>query len=136
MSKSSNQYAYNKGKAILFLRRKLVPCATVPFTLLSVKFHFHDASQGTQRSMLHLVTCKLVTSYIHIYQYLGESVPVTKTPLPHNKRSSSSSAEQKEKQYNPEREKRHTLFSGTKVIQTRYYGRHARVLAVVIRTGR
>ncbi|KAM7445100.1 hypothetical protein ABFA07_006360 [Porites harrisoni] len=65
----------------------------------------------------------------------GESVPVTKTPLPHSKRSSSSSAEQKEKQYNPERDKRHTLFSGTKVIQTRYYGRHARVLAMVIRTG-
>ncbi|XP_078374483.1 polyamine-transporting ATPase 13A3-like isoform X2 [Oculina patagonica] len=64
----------------------------------------------------------------------GESVPVTKTPLPYVKRSSSNPLEQREEQYKPERHKRHTLFNGTKVIQTRYYG-HARVLAVVVRTG-
>lgn len=64
----------------------------------------------------------------------GESVPVTKTPLPNSKRSSSFPAEEREQSYNPERQKRHTLFSGTRVIQTRYYG-HARVLAVVVRTG-
>ena len=65
----------------------------------------------------------------------GESVPVTKTPLPYVKRSSGSPLEQREEQYKPERYKRHTLFNGTRVIQTRYYG-HARVLAVVVRTGK
>ena len=64
----------------------------------------------------------------------GESVPVTKTPLPHVKRLSSNPLEQREEQYKPDQHKRHTLFNGTKVIQTRYYG-HARVLAVVARTG-
>jgi len=64
----------------------------------------------------------------------GESVPVTKTPLPHVKILSSNPLEQREEQYKPEQHKRHTLFNGTKVIQTRYYG-HARVLAVVVRTG-
>ncbi|XP_020601351.1 probable cation-transporting ATPase 13A3 isoform X3 [Orbicella faveolata] len=64
----------------------------------------------------------------------GESVPVTKTPLPHVKRLSSNPLEQREEQYKPDQHKRHTLFNGTTVIQTRYYG-HARVLAVVARTG-
>ncbi|XP_022780127.1 probable cation-transporting ATPase 13A3 isoform X4 [Stylophora pistillata] len=64
----------------------------------------------------------------------GESVPVTKIPLPYIKGLSNSPLEQREEQYNPERHKRHTLFNGTNVIQTRYYG-NARVLAVVVRTG-
>ncbi len=53
----------------------------------------------------------------------GESVPVTKTPLP-----------QDNSQYRPELLKRHTLFCGTQVIQTRFYGNSC-VLAVVVRTG-
>lgn len=56
---------------------------------------------------------------------LGESVPVTKTPLTH---------QEDDEIYHPEVHKRHTLFSGTHVVQTRYYGT-AKVLAVVIRTG-
>ncbi|RMX43708.1 hypothetical protein pdam_00006345 [Pocillopora damicornis] len=64
----------------------------------------------------------------------GESVPVTKIPLPYIKRLSNSPLEQREDQYSPERHKRHTLFNGTNVIQTRYYG-NVRVLAVVVRTG-
>ena len=67
--------------------------------------------------------------------FAGESVPVTKTPLPHSKNSSTFPAEQREEFYNSEKHKRHTLFSGTRVIQTRYFG-HARVLAVVVRTGK
>ncbi|KAH0547164.1 polyamine-transporting ATPase 13A3-like isoform X1 [Cotesia glomerata] len=54
----------------------------------------------------------------------GESVPVTKTPIP----SSS------ELTYDTKEHARHTLFCGTKVIQTRYFGGE-KVLAVVIRTG-
>ena len=57
---------------------------------------------------------------------LGESVPVTKTPL---------SQQEDEEIYSPETHKRHTLFAGTKVVQTRYYGQ-AKVLAVVVRTGK
>ena len=54
---------------------------------------------------------------------LGESVPVTKTP-PHESTEI----------YNPNIHKRHTLFSGTHIIQARFYGdRH--ILARVMRTG-
>lgn len=58
----------------------------------------------------------------------GESVPVTKTPLPHD------TAHDPAPLYEPNRYKRHTLFSGTQVIQTRFYANSA-VLAVVVRTG-
>ncbi len=58
-----------------------------------------------------------------VYYSLGESVPTTKTPLPSN-----------DKQYNPTDHKRHTLFAGTHIIQSCYYGK-ALVLAVVVRTG-
>ncbi|CAH1173807.1 unnamed protein product [Phaedon cochleariae] len=53
----------------------------------------------------------------------GESVPITKTALQSNN-----------EQYNMDTQKRHTLFSGTNVMQTRYYGGE-HVLARVIRTG-
>nr|CAH7729266.1 unnamed protein product [Callosobruchus chinensis] len=53
----------------------------------------------------------------------GESVPVTKTAL-----HSGSEI------YDPETHKRHTLFAGTRMIQTRFYGGE-HVLARVVRTG-
>ncbi|XP_050591779.1 polyamine-transporting ATPase 13A3 isoform X1 [Bombus affinis] len=54
----------------------------------------------------------------------GESVPVTKTPIPSSN----------EMIYDIKEHARHTLFCGTRVIQTRYYGSE-KVLAVVVRTG-
>ncbi|KAK5624237.1 hypothetical protein CRENBAI_000055 [Crenichthys baileyi] len=57
----------------------------------------------------------------------GESVPVTKTSLP-------SSGDDAARRYNMEEHKRHTLFCGTHVIQTRFYTGEL-VKAVVIRTG-
>ncbi|WAR15784.1 AT134-like protein, partial [Mya arenaria] len=45
----------------------------------------------------------------------GESVPVTKTPLPDSKR-------EHDVKYCLKEHARHTLFCGTQVIQTRYYG--------------
>ena len=54
----------------------------------------------------------------------GESVPVTKTPLPNHKNQIFSLKEHS----------RHVLFCGTHVLQTRYYG-NQKVRAVVIRTG-
>uniref|UniRef100_A0A1A7ZTB2 ATPase type 13A3 n=1 Tax=Nothobranchius furzeri TaxID=105023 RepID=A0A1A7ZTB2_NOTFU len=57
----------------------------------------------------------------------GESVPVTKTSLP-------STGEEAARCYNMEEHKRHTLFCGTRVIQTRYYAGEL-VKAVVVRTG-
>ncbi|XP_078491913.1 polyamine-transporting ATPase 13A3 [Ciona intestinalis] len=57
----------------------------------------------------------------------GESVPVTKTPLP--------SGENELKDiYDTTPHKRHTLFCGTEVLQTRFY-RGELVKAVVVRTG-
>lgn len=57
----------------------------------------------------------------------GESVPVTKTGLP-------SSGEEAARSYGMEEHKRHTLFCGTHVIQTRFYAGEL-VKAVVVRTG-
>lgn len=61
----------------------------------------------------------------------GESVPVTKTnlpnPLPDETRETDTV-------YNTEDHKRHTLFCGTNVIQTRFYSGEL-VKAVVVRTG-
>ncbi|XP_050450065.1 polyamine-transporting ATPase 13A3 isoform X1 [Cataglyphis hispanica] len=54
----------------------------------------------------------------------GESVPVTKTPVPSSN----------DVIYDTKEHARHTLFCGTRIIQTRYYGSE-KVLAVVIRTG-
>ncbi|KAJ8011279.1 hypothetical protein DPEC_G00056500 [Dallia pectoralis] len=57
----------------------------------------------------------------------GESVPVTKTSLP-------SSGEEGAGLYSTEEHKRHTLFCGTHIIQTRFYTGEL-VKAVVVRTG-
>ncbi|XP_032597910.1 polyamine-transporting ATPase 13A2 isoform X2 [Drosophila grimshawi] len=54
----------------------------------------------------------------------GESVPVTKTPLP----------QKRDVIFDKKEHARHTLFCGTKVIQTRYIG-SKKVLAFVINTG-
>lgn len=56
----------------------------------------------------------------------GESVPVTKVCL--------EEGEEAKAEYAPDSHRRHTLFAGTEVIQTRYYGDQA-VLALVVRTG-
>ncbi|OWF45588.1 probable cation-transporting ATPase 13A3 [Mizuhopecten yessoensis] len=60
----------------------------------------------------------------------GESVPITKTPLP----NPSMSRSQEDVMFSMREHARHVLFCGTKVIQTRYYDNH-KVQAVVIRTG-
>ncbi|KAK6177645.1 hypothetical protein SNE40_015705 [Patella caerulea] len=76
-----------------------------------------------------IMTCDAVlvagTCIVNESMLTGESVPVTKTSL---------SQQDDEEVYVPENHKRHTLFAGTHVVQTRYYG-HAKVKAVVIRTG-
>ncbi|XP_008206786.1 cation-transporting ATPase 13A2 isoform X2 [Nasonia vitripennis] len=54
----------------------------------------------------------------------GESVPVTKTPIPATS----------DVIYDSKEHARHTLYCGTRVLQTRYFGTEM-VLAVVIRTG-
>uniref|UniRef100_UPI00398F3317 polyamine-transporting ATPase 13A3 n=1 Tax=Pristiophorus japonicus TaxID=55135 RepID=UPI00398F3317 len=62
----------------------------------------------------------------------GESVPVTKINSPNPIKSSKGLEE--DEIYNPEKHKRHTLFCGTTVIQTRFYTGEL-VKAVVVRTG-
>lgn len=62
----------------------------------------------------------------------GESVPVTKTNLPNPSVDVKGTGEEL---YNPETHKRHTLFCGTTVIQTRFYTGEL-VKAIVVRTGR
>lgn len=65
--------------------------------------------------------------FCHLY-LPGESVPVTKTNLPNSVEGEGDDA------YNTEEHKRHTLFCGTNVIQTRFYTDEL-VKAVVVRTG-
>ncbi|XP_056234149.1 polyamine-transporting ATPase 13A3 isoform X1 [Seriola aureovittata] len=62
----------------------------------------------------------------------GESVPVTKTNLPNP--LPGERGEEADSAYNTEDHKRHTLFCGTNVIQTRFYTGEL-VKAVVVRTG-
>ncbi|XP_051767927.1 polyamine-transporting ATPase 13A3 isoform X2 [Ctenopharyngodon idella] len=62
----------------------------------------------------------------------GESVPVTKTDLPNPQRDKK--GVDGDMIYSTEEHKRHTLFCGTNVIQTRYYTGEM-VKAVVVRTG-
>ena len=59
----------------------------------------------------------------------GESVPETKVSI-----SSQQSLKDKQRTYSPETDKRHTLFCGTEVIQTRQSGSDV-TKAVVIQTG-
>ena len=49
--------------------------------------------------------------------FAGESVPVTKCALPHLESSN-------DELYGPDRHNRHTIFAGTEVVQTRYYGQY------------
>ncbi|XP_062945291.1 polyamine-transporting ATPase 13A3 isoform X2 [Cynocephalus volans] len=61
----------------------------------------------------------------------GESVPVTKTNLPNPSVDLKGTGDEL---YSPETHKRHTLFCGTTVIQTRFYTGEL-VKAIVVRTG-
>lgn len=61
----------------------------------------------------------------------GESVPVTKTPIPN---PNTGQNDGNVIYFNIKEHARHVLFCGTRVIQTRYYGGQ-RVTAVVFRTG-
>ena len=60
-----------------------------------------------------------------ICTHAGESLPVTKIPLP----------QVADMKYSPDECKRYTLYNGTEIIQTRTFG-HANVLAVVLHTGK
>ncbi|KZS08802.1 putative Cation-transporting ATPase 13A2 [Daphnia magna] len=74
-----------------------------------------------------LVPCDAVlvagTCIVNESVLTGESAPETKTPVP-----------DLDEPYCTDIHKRHTLFCGTQILQTRYYGQD-KVLAVVIRTG-
>lgn len=61
----------------------------------------------------------------------GESVPVTKTPLPNPKISKSRG---EDILFNLKEHSKHVLFCGTHILQTRFYGSQ-QVKAVVLRTG-
>ncbi|XP_070207558.1 polyamine-transporting ATPase 13A3-like isoform X2 [Littorina saxatilis] len=60
----------------------------------------------------------------------GESVPITKTSIPNPMTGSGVD----ETSFSMQKHSRHVLFSGTDVIQTRFYGSQ-RVRAIVLRTG-
>lgn len=62
----------------------------------------------------------------------GESVPVTKTPLPLLQNYTKNRG--KDIYYEEKEHSKHTLFCGTKVLQTRYYG-GVHVKALVVRVG-
>ena len=82
-----------------------------------------ECLQTVSLPWMKMSLCRLMNTAVSCSNLQVRVVPVTKTPLP-----------MEAKEYTPNCYKRHTLFSGTQVVQTRFYG-HAQVLAVVIRTG-
>lgn len=66
------------------------------------------------------------------FNFTGESVPVTKTPLPNPKISKSRG---EDILFNLKEHSKHVLFCGTHILQTRFYGSQ-QVKAVVLRTGK
>lgn len=68
--------------------------------------------------------------------YEGESVPITKTPLPNSGAPAveSNQSDHPDVKFHMKDHAKHVLFCGTEVIQTRFYG-NQKVKAVVIRTG-
>lgn len=70
------------------------------------------------------------TAIVNESMLTGESVPVTKTPIPNPQAKQDPNNEL----YNTLKHKRHTLYCGTSVLQTRYF-KGERVLAVVVKTG-
>lgn len=74
--------------------------------------------------MLIFLSKSCVNLFFVFPKTLGESVPVTKTYIPHSKDSN--------EMYNTASHLRHTLLCGTKVIQTRS---QEQLLAVVTNTG-
>ncbi|XP_052286292.1 polyamine-transporting ATPase 13A3-like isoform X2 [Dreissena polymorpha] len=76
-----------------------------------------------------VMTCDAVllggTVIVNESMLTGESLPVTKTSIVVGEAS---------EVYSPQNHNRSTIFAGTRVIQTRYYG-GCKVLAVVVRTG-
>ncbi|XP_018422668.1 PREDICTED: probable cation-transporting ATPase 13A3 [Nanorana parkeri] len=81
-----------------------------------------------------IMTCDAVlisgTCIVNESMLTGESVPVTKTNLP----DPSNSRGEQDEIYSTEVHKRHTLFCGTNVIQTRFYAGEP-VKAIIVRTG-
>lgn len=65
---------------------------------------------------------------------VGESVPITKTPLPNPAGPTANQSDHSDIKFNMKDHAKHVLFCGTEVIQTRFYG-NQKVKAVVIRTG-
>lgn len=65
---------------------------------------------------------------------VGESVPITKTPLPNPAGPTANQSDHSDMKFNMKDHAKHVLFCGTEVIQTRFYG-NQKVKAVVIRTG-
>ena len=86
---------------------------------------------GTHLYPFHVAHLSLMRSFWSCWWFVaGESVPVTKTPLPNPPPSDTEAIPY----YSPDAHKRHTLFCGTHIIQTRFYG-SGKVKAVVARTG-
>eukprot|EP00112_Aurelia_sp_Birch-Aquarium-sp1_P002091 Seg1227.9 transcript_id=Seg1227.9/GoldUCD/mRNA.D3Y31 product="putative cation-transporting ATPase 13A3" protein_id=Seg1227.9/GoldUCD/D3Y31 len=70
------------------------------------------------------------TAIVNESMLTGESIPVTKTPLP----NPPSNKPELNEVIDTLKHKRHTLFCGTKVLQTRFYDK-GKVLSYVLRTG-
>ena len=96
--------------------------SSYPECIRHMRIHMHARTHTDAHECIVISTYWYTDSQL-CRSFLGESLPVTKTPVPRDG-----------SKYSPDDCKRHTLFNGTEIIQTRFFG-GVKVLAVVIRTG-
>uniref|UniRef100_A0A183AJS1 Cation_ATPase_C domain-containing protein n=1 Tax=Echinostoma caproni TaxID=27848 RepID=A0A183AJS1_9TREM len=96
-------------------------------SVISLVIQVYEVRRNERALKSTICGSAMVTVCRDIDGVTGESVPVTKTPLPQQ-------GDTKDEVFNLRASARHVLFGGTSVIQTRNYA-DEKVLAVVARTG-
>ncbi|CAG08103.1 unnamed protein product [Tetraodon nigroviridis] len=118
---SADEYYYYAAAIVIM---SVISIATSLYTIKKQYVMLHD--MVATHSIVRVSVCRANN---------GESVPVTKTNLPNPLQGDRGDrGDEADCSYNTEEHKRHTLFCGTNVIQTRFYTGEL-VKAVVVRTG-
>lgn len=117
----------------------VIPCYTLTGKSVCLLGHTDQLQQKIRnwksltlrREEIEIILVNFLCLKSH-FNFTGESVPVTKTPLPNPKISKSRG---EDILFNLKEHSKHVLFCGTHILQTRFYGSQ-QVKAVVLRTGK